>query len=105
MKFVARVIGTWLVALSVILLVIDGTKSLAVNALVSTSIGMVWSNLDATSWEAFQQLVVDSIAPYGLANLVQYALAVPAWVLSGVLGLIALVLGRKRRKPVYTDIL
>jgi len=103
MKFVARVIGTWLIALAVVLLVIDGTKTLAANDLVMTSIGELWAGMHSQSWAAMQNFVLTALVPRSADWLAFAAFSVPAWALSGVLGIIALVLGRKRRKPVYTD--
>ncbi len=103
MRFVTRVVGTWLIALAVILLVIDGTKSLAADDLVLTSIAALWASVHEQSWTAMQNFVVTYLAPYLLDWLATSFFSFPAWALAAILGVIALVLGRKRRKPVYTD--
>ena len=103
MKFVARVFGTWMIALSVILLVVDGTKSLAADAPVLTSLAALWQSLSIESWTALQELEATYLAPVSAEWLANAVLSVPAWALAGVLGLIALFLGRKRRRAVYAD--
>ena len=103
MKFVVRVFGTWMIVLALILLVIDGTKSLAANQPVTTSVAFLWESLHAESWAALQGLIATYLAPFAIDGLAYGALSVPAWALSGGIGLIALFIGRKRRKPVYAD--
>ena len=103
MKFVARVIGTWMIALALILLVVDGTKSLAANEPVLTSVATLWSDLHAPSWAYVQALLADALAPLSAEWLANAALSVPAWAVAAVLGLVTLFLGRKRRPAVYAD--
>ncbi len=103
MKLVTRVIGTWMIALALILIVVDGTKSLAANQPVMTSLASYWQVLDAASWSAVQGAIATYLAPLAAGGLAEAVLSVPAFAVSGGLGLIALFFGRKRRKPVYAD--
>ena len=105
MRFIARVFGTWMIALAVILLVVDGTKSLAADAPVMTSLGALWASLHAPSWAAFGELVVAQLEPYSAVWVADAVFGVPAWGFAAIVGIVALVLGRKRRKPVYADTL
>ena len=105
MKFIARVFGTWMIALAVILLVVDGTKSLAADTPVMTSVGELWAGFNASSWAAVEQGAASLLAPYSAMWMAEAAFGVPAWALSAVVGIVALILGRKRRKPVYADML
>ena len=43
MRLVFRLLGTWLIGIALVFLVVDGTKSLAANALVFTGFGQAWS--------------------------------------------------------------
>lgn len=103
MKFISRVFGTWMIALAVILLVVDGTKSLAANAPVFTSIAGLWSGLSPESWSAVEDVIATELAPLSADGLAESALAMPAWGFALVIGLLALFVGRKRRKPVFAD--
>jgi hypothetical protein len=103
MKFVLRVFGTWMIALAVILIVVDGTKSLAANAPVLTSVASLWQSLHAESWTAVESFIVSYLVPFSAGGLAYAVLSVPGWALSGGIGLVALFIGRKRRKPVYAD--
>ena len=105
MRFIARVFGTWMIALAVILLVVDGTKSLAADAPVMTSVGELWAGFHAPSWVAVGELVASLLEPVSAVWMVDAVFGIPAWGLSAIVGIIALVLGRKRRKPVYADTL
>ena len=103
MKLVARVIGTWMIALALILIVVDGTKSLAANQPVMTSLASYWQGFDMASWAAVQGLIASYLEPFAVGDLAEAILSVPAFAVSGGLGLIALFFGRKRRKPVFAD--
>ena len=52
MRLLLRVLGTVLIAFAVILLIIDGTKSLGANTLVFTSLNDTWTNLQPDSLAA-----------------------------------------------------
>lgn len=103
MKLVVRVIGTWMIALALILIVVDGTKSLAAGVPVMTSLASYWENLDMASWTAAQQLIATYLVPFAAGGVAEAVLSAPAFALSGGLGLLALFFGRKHRKPVYAD--
>lgn len=103
MKLVLRVIGTWMIALALILVVVDGTKSLAASGPVITSFGALWAGLDAPSWLSTQESLSFYLSPYGVHWLADALFSVPGWALAGAVGVIALFLGRKRRPTVYAD--
>jgi len=52
LSFLLRIVGTWLLGMSVVLLVVDGTKSLAASNIVTTSIGNIWilAHAESLSW-------------------------------------------------------
>ena len=45
MRLVLRVVGTLLIAFAVILIIIDGTRSLAANGLVFTPLEATWQSM------------------------------------------------------------
>ena len=52
MRLILRILGTWLLGLALILLIVDGTKSLGANAVVMTSLNDTWVALSASSLAA-----------------------------------------------------
>ncbi|MEO5805593.1 hypothetical protein [Devosia sp.] len=101
MRLILRILGTWLLGLALILLVIDGTKSLGANALVLTSLGSIWSSLHADS----QAQVSAFFAGRMFAELLQSSFAMllsyPAFAVVGVPGLLFAILGRSRKAIAY----
>ena len=92
-----------MIALAVVLVVVDGTKSLADTAPVYTSVGSLWAGLHAPSWAAAQDLVAIYLAPLSADGAAEAVFAMPSWALAGGVGLLALIIGRKRRKQVFAD--
>lgn len=97
-RFLFRFIGLLCLAAAFILVVYDGTKSIAANDLYFTSVRMLWELINAASLARLQPL----ISPYAhgfLWDPVMLAvLAAPSWCLLGALGVVLILLGR-RKKP------
>jgi hypothetical protein len=95
-RFLLRFIGLWTLAAAFIFLVYDGTKSIASNALFFTRVKDVWGSIHQTSLIALQPNL-ESIAGFlwdpGMTTL----LDAPVTVALLILGVILLLLGRKRR--------
>jgi len=103
MKFVLRVLGTWVIGLTIILMVIDGTKSLAANELVLTSLGDLWNGFDPSSYAAFRAQLAQWLEPMNVFDLASAVYSWPGWVMTGVIGIILLLLGRPRRQRGYVE--
>ena len=101
MRLVLRIVGTWLLGLALILLVIDGTKTLGANGLVLTSLGEAWRGLNEPSLLAVQGFFEGRM----FADLLQGAFAAlltyPAFAVVGVPGILLVLLGRRRRQERY----
>jgi hypothetical protein len=97
-RFFFRFLGLLCLAAGFILVIYDGTKSIAANALYFTSVRTLWELINAASLLKVKPLLL----PYadgvlwdpGMVGL----LAAPAWAMLGVLGIIFILLGR-RKKP------
>ncbi len=101
-RFLFRFLGLICLAAAFILFVYDGTKSIAANQLYFTSVQALWQLINADSLQAFLQDTKPLIAPYAGGVLwdpgVLVILEAPSWSLLGVLGILFLLLGR-RKKP------
>lgn len=95
---IVRIIGVWFLLASVITLVIDATKSLAVNQVVITSLGQQWYEIHKESITAAQQSIETNIHPLAWDPFMTALLLWPSWALFALLGVILLWLGRKRKR-------
>lgn len=96
-RFLFRLIGVLCLAAAFILVIYDGTKSIAGDALSLTSVRALWDLINAASLARLKPL----IEPYahGLLwdPLMLTFLKAPSWSVLGVLGIILILLGRKKK--------
>ena len=90
-----------LIACAMILLVIDGTKSLAASAIVLTPLGETWGQIHADSLAALRQFFETRLFGPLLETLVSALLGFPGWAVIGVPGILLAWAGRSRRERVY----
>jgi hypothetical protein len=105
MRLILRVIGTWLLGISLILIVIDGTKSLAANALVMTPLADLWSMLNPPSLAAVHGFAESRLFGAVLVPALDAVLNYPGFAVIGIPGIVLALLGRARhaRRYVRTD--
>ena len=98
LRFLSRFLGYWLLAAALVAAVVDGAKSIAASAMVTTSVAETWATLQAlvASGEAVEA-ASSSTAPWPLDFIANWLLTAPTAVIAATLGLVLLVLGRKRR--------
>ena len=101
MRLLLRLTGTWLLALALILLIVDGTKSLGANAIVWTTLGALWTQIHVASLEGFMAFITSRFFDVVLKPAADFVLALPAWVVFGVPGIILAIMGRSRRSRLY----
>ena len=96
-RFLFRLIGLIGLAAAFILVIYDGTKSIAGNQLYLTSVRGFWELIHAGSLAKLRPLV----EPYAGGILWDPVaigfLAAPAWAVLGGLGVVFILLGRKKR--------
>jgi hypothetical protein len=96
-RFLFRFLGLFCLAAAFILVIYDGTKSIAGNQLYLTSVRALWELINAGSLTKLKPL----IAPYAGGMLwdpgMVSVLAVPSWALLGVVGILFILLGRKKK--------
>jgi hypothetical protein len=95
MRLILRVLGTWLIGLALVLLVIDGTKSLGANAIVFTSLAELWMQVHPPSLDGVKSFFDSRF----FADLLDAALAAmlgyPAFAVFAVPGIMLTLMGRK----------
>jgi hypothetical protein len=101
MRLFFRIVGTWLLGMALVLLIIDGTRSLAANGLVISSLGDTWTLLHAQSLEEVRLFLATRFFGPLLEGVIAALLALPAWVVLGVPGAFIAWLGRTRRSRVF----
>lgn len=96
-RFLFRFIGMICLAAAFILVIYDGTKSIAANNLYFTSVRTLWELINAGSLQKLKPL----IEPYAGGFLWDPAmlgiLAAPSWSILGGFGILLLMLGRRKR--------
>ena len=95
-RLIFRVLGVWLMGLAVILIVVDGTKSLAANAVVVTSLNDIWTFLNGGGIEAVRDFFASRFFGTLLSPLFEAVLTYPAFAVFGVPGVVLALLGRSR---------
>jgi hypothetical protein len=96
-RFFLRFIGLICLAAGFILLIYDGTKSIAGNALFLTSVRTLWELINAGSLAKLEPMFRNYAGGYLWDPLTVTILAAPSWSLLGVFGILFLLLGRKKR--------
>ena len=93
-----RLIGVIFLAAAFILLMYDGAKSIADSRLYIYKLGQLWTDVHASSMQAAQTKVQSSLPAAVWDPLVTTLLNQPSWLVFGIIGVLFILLGR-RRKP------
>jgi hypothetical protein len=97
-RFLLRFLGLLLLALAFIFLVYDGTKSIASNTIYLTSVREIWFNIHQKSLEQIQPVVAHYAGDWFWQAAVQpFFLEQPAWLVLGVVAVVMILLGRKKK--------
>ena len=95
-RFLLRFVGLCLLATAFVFFVYDGTKSIANQHLVYIKAGDVWALVDQNSLNLAQnwlkQRAVWAWDPYMLG-----VFDLPTWVVLGIVAMILILLGRKKK--------
>ena len=98
MRLILRIAGTWLIGLALVLLVIDGTKSLGANALVYTSLADLWTQVHPPSLAAVEAFFDSRFFADLLDVALKAVLEYPAFAVFGLPGIVLALLGRAPRR-------
>lgn len=96
-RFILRFLGLLMFAAAFILVIIDGTKWITNNILMVTSVRALWESIHASSLAALRPMVTDRVGSWIWELLFDPVLNAPSWAVFGVLGIVLLVLGRKKK--------
>ena len=97
-RFIFRFFGLWILAAAFIFLIYDGTKSIADRSdFFITRADYVWSAIHQNSLTGLQTLV-KQVAPWLWDPVGATILAQPAWLVLAVIGILLIVVGRKKKK-------
>jgi hypothetical protein len=97
-RFTFRLLGLLCVAAAFILVIYDGTKSIAGNALYFTSVRTLWDLINAASLQHLKPAISGYAGGLlwdpGMVTVLQ----APSWSVLGIIGIFFILLGR-RKKP------
>jgi len=96
-RFLFRLLGLILLAAAFILVIYDGTKSIAGNSLSLTTVQALWELTHPASLARLKPLIVPYARGLLWDPLMVSVLAAPAWSLLGVAGILLLFFGRKKK--------
>jgi hypothetical protein len=97
-RFLFRFIGLICLAAAFILVIYDGTKSIAANNLYLTNVRTLWELINAGSLTKLKPLIEPYAGGILWDPVMVAALAAPSWGLLGGFGILLLMVGR-RKKP------
>jgi hypothetical protein len=97
-RFLFRFVGLICLAAAFILVIYDGTKSIAGNNLFLTSVRTLWDLINAGSLAKLQPLIQPYANGYLWDPVMIGFLSAPSWVVLGIVGIVLILLGR-RKKP------
>ncbi len=96
-RFVLRFVGLLLLALAFIFVVYDGMKSIADRDIYLTKIGQFWIDIHAASAKAFEEATGRMLGSGAWQFVIQPVLDQPASAGFAILGVVLILLGRKKR--------
>lgn len=92
-----RLVGLLLLALGFVFAVYDGTRSIADQELQMTRLEQTWLDIHQSSLIALKPAITGSSPSWVWDRLVSPVLNQPTWGVLGVIGIVLLVLFRRRR--------
>ena len=103
-RFLFRLVGYWLLAGALVAAIIDGSKSIAASALVTTQFGQHFQQLAPSLLQRLEFGVQNNLGLPWLWDVVFInVLTWPSFAILAVLTLIFLLIGRPKRAPVIAE--
>ena len=101
MRLFLRLLGTWLLGVALILLIIDGTRSLGASQLVFTSLSENWTWLNADSLVVVREFLAGRFFGMVLEPVSEAILGFPGWAVLAVPGALLAWAGRSRKTRLF----
>jgi hypothetical protein len=98
-RLVVRIVGFLLLAAAFVVFVIDGTRAIAGGPLVAAPLGQVLAGLDPALGVTLVNGAWHAGAPSPWAPLAAGLLGAPAFAVLAIVGIVLMLLGRRRRRP------
>ncbi|MGV3633416.1 MAG: hypothetical protein ACO1NY_03645 [Pseudorhodoplanes sp.] len=92
-----RLIGVIFLAAAFILGVYDGARSIADSRVYLYKLGQLWTDIHAASMQAAQAKVQESLPAVVWNPVISTILDQPAWLIFGIIGMVLILIGRKRK--------
>ena len=102
-RFLFRFAGLWILAAAFVWLVIDGTKSIAGNALFYTPLSDTWNSVHAASLQQVQPVIERYAGKLAWEQVSQWVLNAPTFAVFGVIGAVLVLIGRKKKPLIGYD--
>ncbi|MEP0521702.1 MAG: hypothetical protein ABJO09_19305 [Hyphomicrobiales bacterium] len=96
-RFIFRILGFWLFAGAFVALVLDGARSITSGDLIITPMGSTWFSLNSGSLNLAQAVIQRNVHPYAWDPVMISILEAPTWLVVGVIALLFIAIGKKRR--------
>jgi len=96
-RFLLRFIGLWMLAAAFIFLVYDGAGWVANGVLNSMQVGTLWASIHQNSLLLSQPAVERHVAGWLWNPVIMTILEQPVWLVFGVIGVLLILLGRKKK--------
>ena len=96
-RFLFRFVGLICLAFAFLLVIFDGAKSIVDNQLNITNVRTLWVTLNAASLHSLRPLIEGNLGAFAWDPVFAGFLSAPSWAVFGVLGIVFIVLGRKKR--------
>jgi hypothetical protein len=96
-RFVLRFFGLWILAAAFVFLVYDGTKSIAAGMVLTKPFGETWNDINSNSLLLLQPAIERHVAVWLWDPVMLSILTAPTWLVLGVIGIILVLLGRKKK--------
>jgi hypothetical protein len=97
-RFLLRFLGLWVLAAAFLFFIYDGTKSIAASAFFITKVNDVWFNIHQKSLEELQPFIEQHVGAWLWQSAIQpFFMEQPAWLVLGVIAVLMILLGRKKK--------